>query len=110
MNQHSDHIADPTATPAILDAVSYLSGVNFGSVCKVLAAIDALRKFQMEISVDDILKSRHAPDCPLDPSSPAHYERADNSRRLVINLINAGYANDYFLQKVRYRFGAPTVI
>lgn len=82
-----------------VDAISYLSGVNFGSVIKVLAAIAAIDETMYRTTGDteiilDIISGKGAPIAPLSPGKPGMQTRVKETDKFVRTLIREGYANE----------------
>jgi hypothetical protein len=100
----------PPSPTELMDALCYLAGVNYGSVIKVLAAVDAIDFFDPRIQLQDIVEARKASDCPLRPRAEEHHARAAEARRFVVNLVRQGYAEDPALRTSVAKFGRQPVI
>lgn len=86
------------------DALAYLSGVNYGSVVKVLAAIDALYR-ATNVAVDCIVDIDAAPTTALQVNNKEHRQRVRETDILVRNLVKRGFADQHQdLLKLSARF------
>jgi hypothetical protein len=87
------------------DVLALLSGVNFGSVVKVLAAIEAI-KTHLKIPVEDIVRFANIPTESV-AFDGKHADRIEATDRLVHDLVNDGNTDylEYALRH-RYRHGA----
>lgn len=95
----------PNRDAVATDAIALLSGVNFGSVVKVLAAIEAIRA-HTGIEPNDIVKFTDV------PTEPVQFDGTFESRvtatdELVGSIVRGNKANflDYVLRHKK-RFGA----
>lgn len=81
------------------DAIAYLSGVNYGSVVKVLAAAAAVDEF-LYVESDgedesDILDMRGVPTTAPQPGNPAHSRRLAVTDTFVRKVVASGIASKY---------------
>jgi hypothetical protein len=88
------------------DAISLLSGVNFGSVVKMLAALHALQEF----TGTDIETLVRLSDVPLERVQPERSEDADRARAtrgLIEDLVDSEQFDELDeILHLRGRFGA----
>jgi hypothetical protein len=89
------------------DAIALLSGVNFASVVKVLAAIDAVRNFSEEY-VEDIVDLQSIPLERADPARDIDAERAQATREFCEDLVKADVHDEEAeaILNLKNRFGA----
>lgn len=95
----------PAPAARAADALALLSGVNFSSVVKVLAAIEALKK--TGLTAEEIVKFQSIPLIPVDFDGVhldgEHEARAEATDNLVSSIVKSGQANylDYVLRLER---------
>lgn len=80
----------------LTDAVAYLSGVNYGSVVKVFAAVNALLQSK-GVPVPDLLRFDHVPTSPVSPykEDAASRARVRNTDAAVRVAVSSGLAARY---------------
>lgn len=94
----------PETDVVAVDALALLSGVNYGSVVKVLAAIEAI-KIHTGQTADAIVQFTDA------PTQPVHFDGSDSERieatdRFVHDLVNSdAVAFLEYVLRHRSRFG-----
>lgn len=88
----------------IVDAIAYLSGVNYGSVVKVLAALNAIAR-HADLPLPDSLSYDVVPTEPTNPYDRAQHDRIANTDIFVRSLVSSGRAQGYeCLQKPLTKF------
>lgn len=89
------------------DALAYLSGVNYGSVVKVIAAMHAIAAYT-ELNVEDVAgRFESVPTQSPQPGNPEHKMRLRETDRFVRAVIKQGFALPYEdLLRTRVRFPA----
>lgn len=78
----------------LVDAIAYLSGVNYGSVVKVFAAMNAVLD-HAKMPVSEHVLYDIVPTTPVSPHDPAQKERVRQTDIFVRSLVKAGGANPY---------------
>lgn len=88
----------------LVDAIAYLSGVNYGSVVKVLAALNAAAE-HAQLPLPDFLSYDVVPTTPTNPYDRAQDDRIADTDIFVRKLIRDGRAGKYeCLQKPLMKF------
>lgn len=100
----------PGTQIVLTDAVAYLSGVNYGSVVKVIAAINAVATLLYTEHYDDLLRAcvspgeelektllsfDAVPTTPVTPQDPECRTRLRETDKFVRYLVRGGYADPY---------------
>lgn len=80
-------IQDTQETFVPVDAITLLSGVNFGSVEKVLAAIAVLQR-STSVDIRDLASFYRCPTEKVAMNNPQHAERAMSTRQLVDRVVS----------------------
>ncbi len=78
----------------LVDAIAYLSGVNYGSVVKVFAAMNAVLD-HAKMPVSEHVLFDIVPTTPASPYDPDHKERVRQTDMFVRALVKAGGASPY---------------
>lgn len=78
----------------LTDAVAYLSGVNYGSVVKVVAAINAILTNQ-KLAIPAILHYDSVPTTPVNPYDRGQEDRVSQTDILVRNVVTSGATLQY---------------
>ena len=92
-----------------VDAIVLLTGVNFGSVRKVLAGIRALQRFT-GVDPGVLIDWENIPERRIYPEDPRDQDRADATRDLCVDLIALSDVSD--IEEILHldeRFGVPEV-
>ncbi len=84
----------PGTQIVLTDAVAYLSGVNYGSVVKVIAAIEAVAR-ATDTPMVDCVDFGCVPTTPVTPHDPECRTRLRETDKFVRSLVRGGYADPY---------------
>lgn len=100
-------VIDYSGTKVVpVDAIVLLTGVNFGSVRKVLAGIHALQRFT-GVSPDALVDLENVPARRIYPEDPRDQDRAEATRDLCLDLITLLDVSDIdTILHLGERFGA----
>lgn len=93
----------PGTDVVLCDAIAYLSGVNYGSVVKVLASLQAISE-HAQMPVGEIAIFDAVPTTPVDVRDPKCRTRIRNTDRFVRALVLSGRAAEPSLQKSTAKF------
>lgn len=84
----------PGSDALLCDSVAYLSGVNYGSVVKVLSALNAISDYAL-LPIGEALDVDNIHPDPVTPSNPDTHLRVRNTDIFVRALVQAGFASKY---------------
>ena len=84
----------PVTQVNIVDAIAYLSGVNYGSVVMVFAAMNAVLD-HAKMPVSEHVLYDIVPTTPVSPHDPQQRDRVRQTDMFVRALVRAGGANPY---------------
>lgn len=96
----------PNSNVIACDVLAYLSGVNYGSVVKVIAAMHALKGYT-DLTLEEVAgRFESVPTEAPQPGNPAHKQRLRNTDRFVRGIVATGFADPYdSLLRSTVRFG-----